>query len=76
MDESIAYIVFISFILIVGLVLVFGCDYLWESKVSCPKFGNNVDMPVKFDYFGGGCFVQLETGQWIDSDNLRGFTDL
>lgn len=53
-----------------GVVAVaeFG-SYLYEAKIACPHFAQNVERPYKYDYFGGGCFVQDSKGQWVKSEN-------
>ncbi len=59
--------ILIGVILFIGLIV--GGDYLWESKISCPAFGQSVERPVKYSLIGGGCFVEAPNGQWVHSSN-------
>lgn len=55
------------------LVLLFGSvggvSYLYERDVGCPHFAAAVERPFRYDFLGGGCFVQDAHGQWVQREN-------
>jgi hypothetical protein len=66
--ESAVVIIGIAFV--GGLFgLIMGANYLYEKNIGCPRFAANVERPYKYDFFGGGCFVQTTTGQWVAYKN-------
>lgn len=44
-------------------------SYYYDSRIGCPRFAANIERPYKYDFFGGGCFVQTTTGQWVAEKN-------
>jgi hypothetical protein len=73
MNDNIFYIfaIFGTIIITFGLVALLAIgDYLYESNIYCPNFGQNVGLEYKYNYWAGGCFVNYE-GQWIRSNQLR-----
>jgi len=64
-------IVFVLFVaIIISLVLV--GVYFLDKKIVCPRLGKTLEMPVKFDIWAGGCFIQMENGSWIHSQKYQG----
>lgn len=71
MDEEIKTII-IGITLLVTLVVLITeiVSYAVEKNITCPKFGQSVNLEYKYNFWSGGCFVNYQ-GQWIPSDNLR-----
>jgi len=59
--------------IIIGIIslLIFSV-YLMDRFILCPNFGEEVELPCKYNFWAGGCFVQLDSGQWIRVDNFHG----
>jgi len=62
----------ISSVIILSLILI-TCigEYITDKYIICPKFAATVNLPYKYDWIAGGCFVKYN-GQWIPSDNFGG----
>jgi hypothetical protein len=54
---------------IIYSLISFG-NYSYERYISCPRYGTNLVLETKYDFWGGGCFIKYEN-QWIDTDNFR-----
>jgi hypothetical protein len=52
---------------IVAMFVLLG--YLFDRFIICPQFAKSVDLPHKYNFWGGGCFVQFN-GQWVRSDKF------
>lgn len=57
-------------IIAVIIAMVLLSAYLIEKNITCPRYGESVQLESKFDFLAGGCFVNYK-GQWIPSKNLR-----
>jgi len=57
---------------LIALVLI--PAYLIGKYTSCPHFAEATGLPTKYDFWAGGCFVQLEGGQWVLTENYQGIT--
>ena len=68
MPALVLTIVFIS----VFVGIMFGTVYLIGKNVACPRAGQALEMPHKYDFWAGGCFIQMDNGQWIRVENYRG----
>ena len=63
---------FIITIFVFGIV--FGIIYLIDKNVSCPSYSRAIDKNVKYDFWAGGCFVELDNGQYVQRMNYQGVT--
>lgn len=43
-----------------------------DREVFCPNFGKATEKNVKYDFWAGGCFVELDNGQYIQQMNYQG----
>ena len=59
--------------MLVVLVMTMGMTYVTYKYITCPKYGNAIEKNVKFDFWAGGCFVEMDNGQWIGRHNYKGF---
>lgn len=55
--------------------LLIGIRALLDMNIYCPAFGATVDRPVRWSFFGGGCFVQDINGQWVQTNNYWNNTE-
>lgn len=46
--------------------------YLMDKNIMCPKLGESLKLNTKYNFFAGGCFVEIKTGEWILEDNYQG----
>lgn len=51
----------------ITLSLIYGVN-----KISCPKFGEQIEQPTKYEFWTGTCYIQLDNGNWIDSYGYKG----
>lgn len=72
MKELVIFIVI--FILVTGVVamVVWGGLYYLEKNITCPNFGKAVNLPTKYNFWAGGCFVEFKEGEWIPKRNYQG----
>lgn len=70
--EIICFILIVCVVVCVFFTITGTISYFYGKNVYCPRVGENLNLPVKYDFWGEGCYVQLENGQWIDNDNYRG----
>ena len=61
----------ILLVLIIPTILILVGQYLFDKYITCPRFAHAVNLPYKYDWIAGGCFIQYN-GQWIPSDNFGG----
>jgi len=59
-------------LVLLWLTLALGLLYLQDKYLVCPRYGNIIEKNVKYDFWGGGCFVEMDNGQWIDRFNYQG----
>jgi hypothetical protein len=69
-----AGLVAIGLLTAVVIILVY-IAYIFDSNISCPSFGASVDRPVRYNFWGGGCFVQDTNGQWVQTGNYWNNTE-
>lgn len=60
--------------LLIGIIGGVTClaVYGTDKYITTPQFGKSVQKPVKYNFWAGGCFVQLENGQWVSCENYKG----
>ena len=73
-DTKISLIIGLIMIgIVLGIfVITGGITYLIENYLYCPNFGEEAEKEVKYNFWAGGCFVQLDNGQWIRSNKYFG----
>ena len=73
MDKELVIIV-LSVVITVAIVIggTFGTGYFLEKYVICPRIGEQLDMPYEYNFWAGGCYVQMDDGQWVRMANYRG----
>jgi len=67
--KEIASIVLICVMVVGGLILV---AYLIDKNIICPNFGKSVQLETHYNFWGGGCFVEMENGAKIHKYNYQG----
>jgi len=70
--EILFIVLFFGLLLIIVVGTINGLSYLVEKNIQCPNFSKSVEKPVKYNFWAGGCFVQLDNGQWIKSNKYIG----
>lgn len=53
-------------------IAVIAVIYFTEKEVGCPALSEATKRPTKMSFWAGGCFVQLKSGDWVDSNNYKG----
>ena len=63
------FISIVAIILFMVAIIIF-LGYLFDRFIICPQFAKSVDLPYKYNFLAGGCFIQFN-GQWVRSDKLN-----
>jgi len=65
-------VILIAFCITFIILSVIGTSiFLIDKFIACPQFAKSVDLPYRYNFWAGGCFVQFN-GQWIRSGNFGG----
>ena len=71
--KEILLILLISFSIFCLLMIgALGIVYLIEKNITCPNFEKAVNLPTKFNFLAGGCFVEINEGEWVRTKNYQG----
>lgn len=54
------------------IVVAFSIGYFLNKNILCPKFGNAIEKNTKYDFWAGGCFVEMDNGQYVQKYNYQG----
>ncbi len=60
----------VIWVLFVVLIIIFPI-HLIEKYVYTPNFGKTVGKPVKYNFWAGGCFVNVSNDNWILCEKYR-----
>ena len=74
-DEVKEFIIIAFSVIIVMIILVLTVAIpitIVDKEVFCPNFGKATEKNVKYDFWAGGCFVELDNGQYIQKMNYQG----
>jgi len=67
--KEIASTVLICVIMVGGLFFV---AHLIDKNIVCPNFGKSVQLETHYNFWGGGCFVEMENGARIHKCKYQG----
>ncbi len=70
--ETILIVLGVLLFFAIAFELVGTTIYLIEKNLVCPQFADSTEKLTKYNFWAGGCFVQLENGQWIRSSKYIG----
>lgn len=62
----------ITIVMIILMLAVVIPITIVDKEVFCPNFGKAIEKNVKYDFWAGGCFVELDNGQYIQKMNYQG----
>ncbi len=68
-------IVPLIFLLTLALLLALPTAYLIGKYITTPNFGKAVGRPVKYNFWGGGCFVNVGDNNWVECENYNAFVE-
>lgn len=72
-DEVKEFIIIAFSVIIVMIILMLTVAIpIVDKEVFCPNFGKATEKNVKYDFWAGGCFVELDNGQYIQKMNYQG----
>ena len=46
--------------------------YLITKNITCPAFSKTVNKPTKYNFWAGGCFVEIKPGIWVGTNKYHG----
>jgi len=72
MKENIIIVLIIILLLLGVAGVTAGIGWGIEKYVVCPRIGAELQMPYKYNFWAGGCFIQMDNEQWIKEANYRG----
>ena len=67
---DVMFVTLIVLVIVVSVVGLISLAFWAESKIFCPKVGEQLELPTKYNFWIGKCFVQDRSGQWVDVDNF------
>ncbi len=71
--EDILYPILIFFVSIGILMgILFSVVTLITKNIYCPQLGEALELSTKYDFWAGGCFVEMSDGNWIRTTNYSG----
>lgn len=68
--DDIKAFIFVFLIIIIAIFCIVSFYYFFDKNIQCPIYAKSVNLEYKYNFWGGGCFVNYQ-GQWIPSLNLR-----
>lgn len=45
--------------------------YLISKNITCPAFAESVELTSKYNFWGGGCYVEVQPNEWVKRDDYK-----